>query len=122
MDALLDAIDERQFPNPALELPHAKRRENGHADESRDPKNERPRGPPAPPWPLRPWPTRRRLVHDGRHPGHCIRLISWVGIMLVLRWRMIHSDPVIVITSRIRVKMSASMDQPPSERAFMCRK
>jgi hypothetical protein len=35
---------------------------------------------------------------------------------------MIHSDPTSAITTRISVNISAMIDQPSSDRVFMCRK
>ena len=44
------------------------------------------------------------------------------GIMLVFMWYMTQIEPASMITTTITVKTRASMDQPPSTLAFMCRK
>ena len=50
------------------------------------------------------------------------RMVAASGIMLAERWNMIHNEPVKAITTSTMVKISAIIDQPLSERAFMCRK
>ncbi len=42
--------------------------------------------------------------------------------MLWLRWNITHNEPLSVMTTSTSVKISASMVQPPSDLAFMCRK
>ena len=44
------------------------------------------------------------------------------GIMLWFRWYITHNEPLSVITTSTTVKISASMVQPFSDFAFMCRK
>src|SRR3546814_9910814 len=45
-----------------------------------------------------------------------------IGIMLVLRWRMTHSDPASAMPSTMIVKTSEVSDQPPSAFGVMWRK
>ena len=42
--------------------------------------------------------------------------------MLVLRWYITHSEPISVIATTTRVKISAIIVHPPSELGLMCRK
>ena len=59
----------------------------------------------------------------GPHGQGMLRICSGdIGIMLGLRWSITHSEPVRVMTTRTKVKISASMVQPPSDFGFMCRK
>jgi hypothetical protein len=45
-----------------------------------------------------------------------------IGIMLVFMWYMTQSEPASVMTTSTIVKISASMFQPLSDLASMCRK
>ena len=111
MDASIDAGDEVELPGPPLHLPEAEpgedNGENRQQSEKRDP----------PPAPLR---------GDGGRCGHRPPHIGWspgaIGIMLLLRWYITHSEPASMITTMTTVKISAIIDHPPSERVFMCRK
>ncbi|MCY1236142.1 hypothetical protein D9M72_487850 [compost metagenome] len=55
-------------------------------------------------------------------PASVVRSCCRVGIMLLFRWNITHSEPVSVITTSTSVNISDSMFQPPSDLAFMCRK
>lgn len=114
MNALLDAIDQRQLPGAALDLPDAERDQkcNGREREDREPQG-------------RARCVAARPVCLARHgPGlvHFIPVIWWIGIMLLLRWFITHSEPDRAITTMTMVKISAIMLQPFSDVVFMCRK
>ena len=49
-------------------------------------------------------------------------IMSCTGIMLVFRLYITQIDPASMINTNTAVNSSASMDQPPSTRVFMCRK
>ena len=114
MNALLDALDQRQLPGAALDLPDAEGNEEnqGGKREHRDPQR-RPRG-----LVMR----FGRLACHGPVLAHFIPVISWIGIMLLLRWFITHSEPDSAITTMTMVKISAIMLQPFSDLVFMCRK
>ncbi|MFK4679888.1 hypothetical protein ABIF39_001645 [Bradyrhizobium diazoefficiens] len=62
------------------------------------------------------------LARHGPQFAHFIPLIWWIGIMLLLRWFITHSEPDSAITTMTMVKISAIMLQPFSDFVFMCRK
>ena len=114
MSALLDALDQRQLPGAALDLPDAERDQGREGREREDRKPQRrAHGMAA-----------RPLCLDCYDPGlaHFIPLIWCIGIMLLLRWLITHSEPDSAITTMTMVKINAIMLQPFSEAVFMCRK
>lgn len=116
MDPLVDPIDQGFLPGQALQLPHAQgdqAREQKKAQQPHRAHQERSVA----------WACFGRSGRLGAHGQGRLR-ISWLegGIMLWFRWNMTHKEPARVITTRVLVKIRASIDQPPSERVFMCRK
>jgi hypothetical protein len=101
-------FDQRLLPAEALDLPDTEPSQSGDAGK-RDQRGNREcgQGP-------------RRARRGGLVHGIC--LMSWTGIILVLRWYMTQSEPARAITTRMMVKTSASIVQPPSDFPFMCRK
>ena len=110
----LDAVDQRQLPGAALDLPDAERDQNckGGEREDRDPQA----------WTRRFAARPVCLAGHGPAIAHFIPLIWWMGIMLLLRWFITHSEPDSAITTMTMVKISAIMLQPFSDFVFMCRK
>jgi hypothetical protein len=80
MDPAIDPGDEVQLPDPALQLPDTQCQEAEHAQQ-RQPRQE-----PA-------------LRHGQEPMPACV-----MGIMLVLRWNMIHSEPEITIRTMTAAK------------------
>ncbi len=114
MDALLDAVDQCELPGAAFDLPDA---ESDQEDEGGEREDREPQGG------ARGLATRPGcLVYHGPGLAHFIPVISWIGIMLLLRWFMTHSEPDSAITTMTMVKISAIMLQPFSDLVFMCRK
>ena len=117
MNALLDPVDQRELPGPPFDLPDAEtdQADDGSEQQHREPQGRRTR-------------CRSRAARSpdlaSHRPkgGHGILLISWTGIMLVVRWCMTHSDPDSAITTMTMVKISAIMLQPFSDVVFMCSK
>ena len=114
MNPLLDAVDQSELPGATLDLPDAE----AHQDnESGERENREPQG-------------RTRslcgaahvVVHGAHEIAHFIPVISWIGIMLLLRWFITHSEPDSAITTITMVKISAIMLQPFSDLGLMCRK
>jgi hypothetical protein len=106
--ALVDAGDEIELPGPALDLPGAERDEAGEGEDGAD-RQRQPRG-------------GGTLADRGCHQGMFFMSCIEAGIMLVFMWYMTHSEPASVMTTSTSVKISASMFQPPSDLASMCRK
>lgn len=79
MDPRLDARDQIQLPRQALELPDAERREAGRREQRQ--------------------PDQQRAFQEGAPIS-----VAGIGIMLVLRWYMIHSEPASTITTSTAVK------------------
>ncbi len=100
MHALVDPFNEIELPSPALDLPSPER------DESCKKKNCNGGG------------SRPRSTPQGMFFISC----ADIGIMLWFRWNITQIEPVNVMTTRINVKASAVIDQPPSTFVFMCRK
>jgi len=114
MNALLDAVDQRQLPGAAFDLPDAEgdQSNEGSEQENRAPQG-RTRSPRGAAW----------FVILGAHGiAHFIPVISWIGIMLLFRWFITHSEPDSAITTITMVKISAIMLQPFSDLGLMCRK
>src|SRR3954453_13741153 len=114
MNALFDAVDQREFPGSSFDLPDA---QCDQKDEGGERKDREPQG------------RARSLVERAlslacHAPGlaHFIPVISWIGIMLLLRWFITHSEPDSAITTMTMVKISAIMLQPFSDLVLMCRK
>ena len=117
MHARIDLGDQVQLPDPPLELPDAE------GDETRGGQREKPQQQHRAERLARPAPLGRRLRRVGGVQGAALMAAStWPGIMLVSRWYMTHRVPTSEITTMIRVKITASMTQPPSDLEFMCRK
>ena len=115
MDALLDTVDQRQLPGPALDLPDAECDQNDE-DDQREDREPQGRG-------ARSLAARRTVpVCHGPDFVHFIPLIWCIGIMLLLRWLITHSEPDSAITTMTMVKIRAIMLQPFSDVVFMCRK
>src|SRR5689334_7673472 len=113
MNALLDTFDQRELPLAALDLPGAQRDQDGEGNEREDREPQRR---------ARSLQAARRVRSVSHGVAHFIPLIWWIGIMLLLRWCITHSDPDSAITTMTMVKISAIMVQPFSEAVFMCRK
>ena len=114
MNALLDTVDQRQLLGAALDLPDVERDQNGKGRERED---REPQGG------ARSLAVRAfRLACHGLQLAHFIPVIWWIGIMLLLRWFITHSEPDSAITTMTMVKISAIMLQPFSDLVFMCRK
>ena len=114
MNALLDAVDQRKFPGAALDLPDA---EGDQDNESGERENREPQGR------TRSSCGAARFVILGAHAiAHFIPVISCIGIMLLLRWFITHSEPDSAITTMTMVKINAIMLQPFSDLGLMCRK
>lgn len=119
MHALLDAGDEIELPGPALDLPGAEREEAGKGKGRTDRQSH---------------PGRRASLAAGRcvvvgagvwrrgRQGMFFMSCTDIGIMLAFMWYMTQSDPASVMTTSTIVKISASMFQPLSDLASMCRK
>ena len=109
VDARLDAREEVELPAAALELPGTEGDEAGECQQQgcreSDAGGAR---------------ARRRAI--GGAQGRLCRCCVVIGIMFWFRWYITHNDPASVITTSTIVKISARKVQPPSERAFMCRK
>lgn len=81
MDACLDAGDEIELPGAPLDLPDTERRETRDAEQrQRD----------------------QQRAFQGCMPASAVGVV--IGIILVLRWYMIHSDPAITISTITPVK------------------
>src|SRR5579872_4208802 len=94
--------DQLKLPGTALDLPGAERKKNGKQPDR---------------------PNDQRLPQ--RSPGnHGMLRMSDIdaGIMLSFRWYITHNEPLKAMTTSMSVNNRASRDQPPSVRAFMCRK
>lgn len=114
MNALLDAVDQRELPGAPLDLPDAEGDQNNEGGER---ENREPRARTRSPC------GAARFVIPGSHgTAHFIPVISWIGIMLLLRWFITHSEPDSAITTITMVKISAIMLQPFSDLGLMCRK
>ena len=114
MNALLDAADQSELPGATFDLPDAEAHEDSECGER---KNREPPGRTRSPCGL------ARFVVLGAHANaHFMPVISWIGIMLLLRWFITHSEPDSAITTMTMVKISAIMLQPFSDLVFMCRK
>lgn len=119
MHALLDAGNEIELPGPALDLPGAEREEagkgQGRADRQSHPGRRAAR---AAGW--------RAVAGAGvwrrGRQGMFFMSCTDMGIMLAFMWYMTQSDPASVMTTSTIVKISASMFQPLSDLASMCRK
>ena len=114
MNALLDAVDQRQLPGAAFDLPDAEGDQESEGGERED---REPQGG-ARSLAARPG----CLVCHGHGLAHFIPVVSCIGIMLLLRWFMTHSEPDSAITTMTMVKISAIMLQPFSDLGLMCRK
>ena len=63
------------------------------------------------------------FFHADPHPGNFfVERDGVIGIMLTRRWYITQIEPASVMMTITSVKISAIIDQPPSERVFMCRK
>ena len=114
MDALLDAVDQGKLPGAAFDLPDAEGDQNNEGGER---KGREPQGR------ARSRSQAARFVIFWSHEiAHFIPVISWIGIMLLLRWFITHSEPDSAITTMTMVKISAIMLQPFSDFGLMCRK
>src|SRR5262249_24675711 len=116
VDAMLDAVDQREFPCATLDLTDAEPDQDDDAGkrEDREPRRANAR-----------FAARTVLAVVRRSSAvHYIRSICWagIGIMLPLRWFMTHTEPDIAITTITMVKISAIMLQPFSDLGLMCRK
>jgi len=80
MDPRLDAFDQIQLPHQPLDLPDAERREARRREQRQ--------------------PDQQRAFQDGAPIS-----AEGIGIMLLLRWYMIHSDPASTITTSTAVKI-----------------
>src|SRR5690606_30708113 len=100
LDARIDRGDQFVLPRAPLDLPDAERRKAERRDQRRRGKN-RAAGPSQSTW----------LV------GSC-----GIGIILVLRWCITHSEPASMIPTTMIVKTSEVSDQPPSAFGVMWRK
>lgn len=79
MDPRLDPLDQVQLPRAPLDLPDAQSRETRGREERQ--------------------PDQQRALQDGAPIS-----AASIGIMLVLRWYMIHSEPAITISTITAVK------------------
>jgi hypothetical protein len=61
---------------------------------------------------------------DGRARSrlHHMSAAACIGIMFVFMWYITQIDPLSVMTTRMIVKISAIIVQPPSDLPLMCRK
>ena len=93
----VDPVDQFEFPGTALQLPGTERGKAGKQENRANRQRQAPQG---------------------------MFFMSWVdiGIMFWLRWYMTQIEPLSVMTTSTSVKISASIDQPPSAFPFMCRK
>jgi len=99
MDACLHARNEIALPAQALDLPDAQRAEEQHSEHEQ----------------------RKQAAPLASIRRHCIWLIEppgMPGIMLELRWIMIHSEPVMMMSTSTAVKTYATRVQPPCTRVF----
>lgn len=79
MDARIDARDQILLPREPLDLPDTERREAGRCEQGQ--------------------PDQQRAFQDGAPIS-----AEGIGIMLLLRWYMIHSEPASTITTSTAVK------------------
>src|SRR3954468_2911519 len=118
MNALFDAVDQRELPGSSFDLPDA---ECDQKDDGGERKDREPQGR-AGSLVERALSLSLSLACHGPGLPHFIPVIWWIGIMLLLRWFITHSEPDRAITTMTMVKISAIMLQPFSDVVFMCRK
>ena len=96
-----DLFDQLEFPGAAFDLPDAQRHEPGE-QQQRD----------------------QACDVDGRARSrvHHMSAAACIGIMFVFMWYITQIDPLSVMTTRMIVKISAIIVQPPSDLPLMCRK
>ena len=119
MHAAFNAVNEGELPGSAFDLPDAQSREYRNPEKAKKNKEHK--------TPLRRvllvrQTTVRLCVPRSGIAGHGTWLMLWPGIMLLLRWYITHNDPVSVIPTMTRVKIRASIVQPPSDFGLICRK
>ena len=114
MNALLDTVDQGELPGAAFDLPDAEGDQYNEGDEreNREPRvlTRSPSG------------AARFAILGAHEIAHFIPVISCIGIMLLLRWFITHSEPDSAITTITMVKISAIIVQPPSDCGFICKK
>ena len=116
MDALLDLVDEIELPAATLDLPDAERRQDRRRQKRQE--NESDEAPGAAVDRV------RVFAVDSGSAGHGIWLMSCAASASC--WCSDGTSPTAIresaITTRTRVKISAIIDQPPSDLGLMCRK